>query len=75
LFSQAAGNINRASRLNIEPIMNSTLPKQPAAPPPPAPAPSRWVQFNRALATSVTAVCRPGMQGRWKPSDRVAIAA
>ncbi len=58
--------------------MKSPPPKLFAAPPP-APtgglAPSRWVQFNRALAASVTAACRPGLQGRWKPTDRVAITA
>ena len=35
---------------------------------------SRWVQFNRALAASAAVTLRPGLQGRWKPSDRVVIA-
>lgn len=35
---------------------------------------SRWVQFNRALAASAAVTRRPGLQGRWKSSDRVVIA-
>ena len=35
---------------------------------------SRWVQFNRALAVSAVVMLRSGLQGRWKPSDRVVIA-
>lgn len=34
---------------------------------------SRWVQFNRALAASASGARRPGLDGRWKPSDRVVI--
>lgn len=34
---------------------------------------SRWVQFNRALAASEAVTLRPGLQGRWKSSDRVVI--
>lgn len=40
-----------------------------------APASSRWVQFNRALAASAVSAHRPGLQSRWKPSDRVVIAS
>jgi hypothetical protein len=79
LFSQPAGNINRVPGLNIEPIMNCTNPAFSEAStqsaPAGGPASSRWVQFNRALAASGTPAYRPGLQGRWKPSDRVVIAA
>lgn len=54
------------------PAKSSNASQPPAAA---GPVASRWVQFNRALAASETAAHRPGLQGRWKPSDRVAIAA